>query len=181
MDSLFEKAKKIRLVIFDVDGVLTTGALFYGANGTELKEFHVHDGQGMKTLQKLGIPIAIITSRQSDIVTHRMRELGINYVYQNQVDKLPAYEEIKQKLKLSDENIAYIGDDLPDLPLLTRAGLAITVANAPSVMQQYAHWTTHSKGGEGAAREVCDFIIQAQGLYSMMIESYLHRLPSANA
>ena len=173
--SIIEKAKEIRLVIFDVDGVLTTGALYYGVNGTELKKFHVHDGLGLKTLQKVGIPVAIITARQSDIVTRRMQELEIKHVYQNQADKISAYEDIKQKLNLSDEQIAYVGDDLPDLPLLRRVGLAITVANAPKIMQQYAHWTTTLKGGKGAVREVCDFIIQAQGLYSMMIESYLQR------
>jgi 3-deoxy-D-manno-octulosonate 8-phosphate phosphatase (KDO 8-P phosphatase) len=144
-------------------------------DGTELKKFHVHDGLGIKTLQKLGISVAIITARESGIVTRRMQELDVEHVYQNQANKVPAYEDIKQKLNLADEQIAYVGDDLPDLPLLRRAGLAITVANAPKIMQQYAHWTTCAKGGKGAAREVCDFILQAQGLYSMMIESYLQR------
>lgn len=175
MQSIIEKAKQIRLLIFDVDGVLTAGELPYSIHGIELKNFHVHDGQGMKSLQNVGIPIAIITAKKSEIVTRRMHDLGIQYVYQNQSDKLIAYEDLKQKLNLNDEQIAYVGDDLPDLPILRRAGLAISVANSPKIMQQYAHWTTNAKGGEGAAREVCDFIIQAQGLYPMMIESYLHR------
>lgn len=175
MLSLTEKAKTIRLVIFDVDGVLTTGGLYYDANGMELKKFHVHDGQGMKALQKLGIAVAVITARQSNSVTKRMQELDIQYVYQNQTDKLPAYEDLKQKLHLSDENIAYVGDDLADLPLLRRAGLAVTVANAPPIMQQHVDWTTKLKGGKGAAREICDFIIDAQGLSARMVEPYLQR------
>jgi 3-deoxy-D-manno-octulosonate 8-phosphate phosphatase (KDO 8-P phosphatase) len=173
MQSIIDKAKQVRLLIFDVDGVLTSGILFYGTHGTEFKNFHVHDGLGMKLLQNAGISIAIITSRESEIVTCRMQDLGIEYLYQNQPDKILAYEDVKKKLKLTNQQIAYVGDDLPDLPLLRRAGLAITVPNAPKIMQQYAHWTTTAKGGEGAAREVCDFIIEAQGLYSTMIEPYL--------
>src|SRR3990167_1161758 len=131
MCSLTKKAKKIRLVIFDVDGVLSTGALFYGVNNIEFKSFNVHDGFGMRALQKAGIPIAVITARESDIVTRRMQDLEVKYVYQKQPDKVIAYDDIKQKLKLTDEQIAYVGDDLPDLPVMRRVGFAITVANAP--------------------------------------------------
>jgi 3-deoxy-D-manno-octulosonate 8-phosphate phosphatase (KDO 8-P phosphatase) len=104
-----------------------------------------------------------------------MQDLGIDHVYQDQVDKLPAYEELKQKLNLNDEQIAYVGDDLPDLPMLKRVGLAITVSNAPKIIQQHTHWITKAKGGKGAAREVCDFIMQAQGTYQAIIDSYLQR------
>lgn len=175
MELLVNKAKPIRLAIFDVDGVLTAGVLSYGQDGIECKNFHVHDGQGMKLLQQSGVEIAIITTCKSDIVKRRMQDLGIQHVYQGQVDKLPAYEDIKKKLQLSDEQIAYMGDDLPDLPMLRRVGLAITVANAPKIIQEHAHLTTKAKGGKGAAREACDFIMQAQGTYQTLINSYLNR------
>lgn len=175
MQSLIDKAKNIRLVIFDVDGVLTAGILSYDHQGIESKHFHVHDGQGMKFLKKSGVDIAIITTCQSEIIQRRMRDLGINHTYQGQIDKLPAYEDIKQKLNLVDTQIAYVGDDLPDLPMLKRVGLAVTVANAPKIIQDNVHWITKAKGGKGAAREVCDFIMQAQGTYQTMIDSYLQR------
>jgi len=172
MQSIVDKAKNIRLVIFDVDGVLTAGILAYGVDGIESKHFHVHDGQGMKSLKKSGIEIAIITSCQSDIVQRRMRDLGVIHIYQT-TDKLKAYEDIKTKLQLQDNQIACVGDDLPDLPLLSRAGLAVTVANAPKIIQERVHWTTKAAGGFGAAREVCDFIMHAQGTYQNIIDAYL--------
>ncbi len=175
MNTLIERAKKIRLVTFDVDGVLTAGGMLYGQEGIEAKHFHVHDGQGMRHLLQTGVDVAIITACKSPIIKRRMEDLGIKHVYQQQTDKLAAYEDLKQKLNLSDEQIAYIGDDLPDLPILSRAGLAITVANAPKIMQQYVHWTTHKKGGKGAAREICDFIMQAQGTYQTIIDSYFQK------
>lgn len=175
MDRVMEKAKKIRLAIFDVDGVLSTGALTYGPDDTESKTFHVHDGMGMRMLAKSGVVIAIITARNSTIVAKRMQDLEIVHVYQGYADKLPAYEDLKQKLKLNDNEIAYVGDDLPDVPLLKRVGLSITVPNAPSIMQQYVHWTTKKKGGKGAAREVCELIMQAQNSYDAIIKTYLDR------
>lgn len=171
MQDILEKAKKIRLAIFDVDGVLTSGALFYGANGAELKEFHVHDGQGLKFLQRTGVEIAIITICQSKIVLQRMKDIGINHVYQVQ-DKMSAYLDLKQKLKLNDEQISYVGDDLPDLPVIRRVGLGITVPNAPAIMHQYAAWITNLPGGKGAAREVCDLIMHAQDTYKNILEGY---------
>jgi len=173
MDALIEKAKKIRLVTFDVDGVLTAGDMSYSQNGIELKHFHVHDGQGMKHLRQTGVEVAIITACKSPAIKRRMEDLGITHVYQMQVDKRVAYEDLKQQLHLTDQQIAYAGDDLPDLPILSRAGLAITVANAPKIMQQYVHWTTKNKGGNGAVREICDFIMQAQGTYQTIIDFYL--------
>lgn len=175
MMSLIEQAKLIRLVIFDVDGVLTSGNLPYSTKGIEYKNFHVHDGQGMKFLQQAGVPIALITVCQTDIIKRRAQDLGIQYLYQEHADKLLAYEDLKKKLNLTDEQIAYVGDDLPDLPLLRRAGLAITVVNAPKIMRQYVHWTTNAKGGKGAVREVCDFILEAQNLYQGVIESFLQK------
>lgn len=175
MVELIEKAKPIRLMIFDVDGVLTNGKLFYTASGSEIKAFHVHDGQGIKFLQRTGITVAIITARTSEIISMRMRDLEIQHVYQNQNDKMLAYEELKQKLNLKDEQIAYAGDDLPDLPMIRRCGLGITVADAPLVMQQNADWTTKAKGGKGAAREICDFIMHAQNTYDTIVQSYVER------
>lgn len=173
--NIIEKAKPIRLAIFDIDGVFTTGKLFYGANGIEYKEFHVHDGQGIKFLQRSGVEIGIITARESDIVTKRMLDLDVKYVYQGNLDKLPAYEDLKQKLSLNDNQIAYLGDDLPDLPLIQRVGLGITVPNAPQIMKKYANWVTQATGGQGAVREVCELIMQSQGTYETIIESFLKR------
>jgi 3-deoxy-D-manno-octulosonate 8-phosphate phosphatase (KDO 8-P phosphatase) len=175
MQSLNQKAKNIRLVTFDVDGVLTAGLMSYNAAGIDCKQFQVHDGQGIRHLLQTGLAVAIITTCQSAIIKRRMQDLGITHVYQGQTDKLLAYEDLKQKLTLSDQQIAYVGDDFPDLPIMRRVGLAITVANAPAIMHQYADWTTKKKGGKGAAREVCDFIMQAQGTYQTIIDSYLSR------
>lgn len=175
MQDLSERAKKIKLIIFDVDGVLTSGVLTYGNNGIEVKNFHVHDGQGMKLLKNSGVDVGIITTCTSDIIKRRMQDIGIEHVYTGKVDKLPAYEELKQKLNLTDQQIAYMGDDLPDLPMLKRVELAITVANAPQIIQQHTHMITKAKGGKGAVREVCDFIMQAQGTYQTIVNSYLQR------
>ena len=175
MDMMNEKAKPIRLAIFDVDGVLTDGKLVYGPNGIEYKEFHVHDGQGMKYLQKSGVELAIITACTSPIVAKRMKDLGINHIYQGVHDKLSSFEELKLKLALTNEQIAYIGDDLPDLPIITRVGLGMTVANAPEIMRQHAPWTTKAKGGRGAAREFCEIIMRAQGTYEPLIQAHLYR------
>jgi 3-deoxy-D-manno-octulosonate 8-phosphate phosphatase (KDO 8-P phosphatase) len=175
MQNILEKAAKVRLVIFDVDGVLTTGSLNYRPDGTESKTFHVHDGMGLKMLLKSGVDIGIITARQSEVVAKRMSDLGIQHVYQGCDDKVIAYENLKEKLKIRDNQIAYVGDDLPDLPLMRRVGLAITVPNAPTIMQEYATMVTKTKGGHGAAREVCEMILQAQGTYGAAIQSYLDR------
>lgn len=173
MENTIEKAKKIRLAIFDVDGVLTTGDLLYGQNGNEFKVFNVHDGFGLKMLQKSGVQVGIITAKKSEIVTQRAKDLEIKHVYQGQENKIPAFEDLKKKLQLSDEEIAYVGDDFPDLPLIRRAGLGVTVASAPAIIQQYAAWITKAKGGKGAAREVCDLIMEAQGSYQTMVKPYI--------
>lgn len=173
MQDLIERAKKIKLAIFDVDGVLTNGILQYSKDGIESKEFHVHDGVGIKLLQQASIEVAIITAKESAVLTRRMKDLGVTHVYQGRANKLPAYEELKQKLNLTDEQISYMGDDLPDLPLICRAGLGITVANAPLITQQYAHWVTKCSGGNGAVREACDFILKAKDLYQSIIRPYL--------
>lgn len=173
MEFFTEKARKIRLLILDVDGVLTSGSLFYGDDGEKIKKFHVHDGQGIKLLQDSGIAVAVITLRESKMVAKRMQDLGVKHLYQNQKDKVTAYEDLKQKLKLTDEEIAFAGDDVPDLPVLRRVGLPITVANSVKIVQQYAYWVTKSKGGSGAVREICDLIMEAQGTFQSVIEKYL--------
>jgi len=174
--TLSDKAKKIRLLICDVDGVLTSGALFYGPTGSEIKDFNVHDGLGMKLLQKSGVHVAIITAKKSDAVTLRMQDLGIEHVYQAQSDKWLAYTDLKQKLGVNDMDIAYIGDDLPDLPLLARVGLPVSVPNAPKVIHEHVAFVTETPGGKGAVRELCEFIMKAQGTWHSSVNDYLQRL-----
>ena len=165
MMHLFKKAALIKCLILDVDGVLTNGQIHYTNNGDEIKSFHVHDGLGMKMLLNANIDIAIITSRQSTILTRRMDELGVKHVYQGAKEKLKAYEELKSKLNLNDEQIAMAGDDLPDVPLLKKVGLSITVANAASGMTTHTDWQTVKSGGHGAVREICELILTAQNLW----------------
>lgn len=167
------KAAGIKLLILDVDGILTTGALYYGSNGFEMRGFHIHDGLGVKLLQRTGVAVAVISGKQSDHVAKRLKELNIEHVYLGHEDKLPVYNTIKQALNLTDDQIAYMGDDLPDLPLLKRAGLAITVPNAPLYLQEHADHITHKKGGKGAVREACEFIMTAQQTFASVLQSYL--------
>lgn len=175
MKKNIKKAREIRLVISDVDGVLTTGVLLYSSNGTEIKDFHVQDGMGIKMLQQTGVQVAIITARKSEALIQRMSDLKVEHVYQGQADKVRAYEELKQNLNLTDKEIAYIGDDLPDLPLLRRVGFSVTVPNAPKIMKKHANWITKTPGGKGAVRELCELIMKAQGTYQAVIDSYLQR------
>jgi 3-deoxy-D-manno-octulosonate 8-phosphate phosphatase (KDO 8-P phosphatase) len=158
-----ERAARVRLAVFDVDGVLTDGRLYYGAGGEELKVFHVHDGQGLKRLQAAGVTLAIISGRDSAAVTRRMQDLGIEHVFQGDEQKLPIFEQLLKRLDIAAEHCACVGDDLPDLPLLQRAGLAVAVANAQPAIKQASHHVTTAHGGRGAAREVCDLILAAQG------------------
>lgn len=173
MQDIHEKASQIKMVIFDVDGVLTDGSLFLGDDGQEYKAFHSKDGHGMVTLQKHGVTIGIITGRTSQVVKKRMESLGIKHVFQGQKDKLPAYEQLKQELELSDDEIAYVGDDVVDLPVMTRVGLAIAVQDAHNLTKEHAHWITPSDGGRGAAREVCEMLMQAQGTLQQAFDYYL--------
>ncbi len=173
MEHILEKASQIRLVIFDVDGVLTDGSLFYGDDGQEYKAFHSKDGHGMKMLQSTGVQIGIITARTSRVVEIRMASLGITHVFQGQLEKLPAYEELKRETGLSDDQIAYVGDDVVDLPIMKRVGLAIAVADSHRLVTRHAHWKTPSPGGRGAAREVCELLMEAQGTLEARFEHYL--------
>lgn len=173
MQDIQQKAAGIRLVIFDVDGVLTDGSLFLGDDGLEYKAFNSRDGHGMVMLQQSGIVIGIITGRTSEVVKTRMQSLGIQHVYQGQKDKLPAYESLKQALQLEDAQVAYVGDDVVDLPVMTRVGLAIAVQDAHPLTKKHAHWITPACGGRGAAREVCEMLMQAQGNLESALEKYL--------
>ena len=170
MQDIQHKAAAIRLIIFDVDGVLTDGSLFIGDDGQEYKAFNSKDGHGMVMLQETGVQIAIITGRTSEVVRIRMASLGIERLYQGKRQKLPAYEELKQLTGFSDEQIAY--DDVVDLPVMTKVGLAIAVQDAHELAKQHAHWITPSGGGRGAAREVCELIMDAQGNLQRLMQLY---------
>lgn len=172
MQDILEKAKKIKLVVFDVDGVLTNGQIIIGDDGEEYKAFHSRDGHGMKLLQFTGVEIAIITGRTSRTVEHRMQSLGIKYVYQGQRVKLPAFQQLIKELKLSPEECAYVGDDWVDLSIMSRVGLAIAVQDADPVVKKHAHFITTSNGGHGAAREVCELIMEGQGNLQDQIERH---------
>lgn len=173
MATVLEKAKQIRLLILDVDGVLTSGTIYYGNQDIEYKGFNVQDGLGVHLLQKTGVKVGVISAKKSASVARRIQDLNIQYAYLGHEDKLPVYEDLKLKLQLKDNEVAYIGDDLVDLPLLRRAGLAITVPQAPECMHNYVDFTTKQKAGKGAVREVCELIMNAQGVYESMIQSYL--------
>ena len=157
------RAAKIRVAAFDVDGTLTDGRLWYGEDGRETKVFHVHDGLGLKRLQANGVQVALITARISHPVALRAEELEIAHVYQGQGDKRACLEALLDALRLAPEQAAFVGDDLPDLPPMHIAGLAVAVANAHPWVAADAHWQTRLPGGMGAAREVCDLILHAQG------------------
>jgi 3-deoxy-D-manno-octulosonate 8-phosphate phosphatase (KDO 8-P phosphatase) len=170
--ALRKRAAAIKLVVFDVDGTLTDGGLLLGPGGQEFKMFHVRDGQGLVMLREAGMEVAIITSRSSEAVADRMRALGIRYVYQGYSDKLSIFQELLAALRLKPSQCACVGDDLTDLPLLARAGLAVAVADAHPEVRARAHWRTQLAGGRGAAREVCDFILDAQSLLTPMTARY---------
>lgn len=168
-----EKAQKIKLLILDVDGVLTDGKLFFDNLGNEYKSFHARDGHGIKLLRQTGVEVAVISGRKSDSVELRMKNLGIELIYQGHEDKRAAFNEIIKKIGISPEQAAHVGDDLLDLPIMTRAGLAIAVADANFAVKQRADWCTTLAGGQGAVREVCDFIMQAQGSFDEILNAYL--------
>ncbi|UXI67494.1 KdsC family phosphatase [Tahibacter amnicola] len=158
-----ERAARIRLAVFDVDGVLTDGKLWYAEDQRELKAFHVHDGLGLKRLLANGIEVAVITARMSHLVTERMAELGVAHVYQGQKDKLACLGQLLEALHLDAVQVCYTGDDLPDLRVMRACGLAIAPANAHPWITAHAHFQTRLAGGNGAVREVCDLLLGAQG------------------
>lgn len=175
MQNILDKAKNIEWVILDVDGVMTDGSLFIGDDGQEYKAFNSLDGHGLRMLQESGISVAIITGRQSQVVNHRMEDLGITTIYQGYRDKTPAYESLLKDKNIHNDNVAYVGDDVVDLPIMSRVGLPIAVQNAHPFVKKHATWVTEASGGRGAVREVCEMIMQSRGLLDEKLESYLHQ------
>ncbi len=173
MNDVIEKAKQVKCLISDVDGVMTEGFLFLDHQGNELKAFHVQDGMGLKLLMSAGIQVAVITTCRNAIIEHRMKQLGIELYYTGQVDKRSAYQHLKEKLQLADEAFAYVGDDLPDLPIIRQVGLGIAVANAVEQVKEFADWQTEASGGRGALREVSDLILRAQNKSEQALQRYL--------
>ncbi len=173
--TLLARAARVRLAVFDVDGVLTDGRLFLGESGNEYKAFHVRDGHGLVMLLESGCQIAVITARSSNIVAERMAALGIEYVYQGEQDKGARLTRLIAELGLSAGEVAYVGDDVIDLPAMVRVGLPIAVADAHAEVKQQAAWVTRQPGGQGAAREVCELIMQAQGKLAPRMAAYLAR------
>jgi 3-deoxy-D-manno-octulosonate 8-phosphate phosphatase (KDO 8-P phosphatase) len=169
---LFDIAKNIKLLILDVDGVLTDGGIILDNKGNEFKSFHVRDGHGIKLLMRAGIRVAFITGRKSKVVERRARELGITDVFQKSHDKRVPYKKLIEEYSLNDREIAYIGDDIVDIPLLKRVGLSVVVADADEEVQAASMMVTRKRGGRGAVREVCDFILKAKGLWQDIIDGY---------
>lgn len=173
LEAAVRAAQSLRLVILDVDGVLTDGSLYLDQAGVETKGFYVRDGHGLKLLKRFGLELAIITARHSPAVAYRAHELGIQHVYQGYQDKCLAYTELKIERGLEDEVIAYMGDDLVDLPILARAGLPAAPADAHPEVLSRARFVSRLPGGRGAVRELCDFILQAQGKWQEVMAEHL--------
>ncbi len=165
-------ARNIKLLILDVDGVLTDGGIILDNKGNELKSFHVRDGHGIRMLIRKGIPVALITGRYSRVVERRAKELGIGDVFQKCYDKKKAYRQVAERYALNNSEIAYVGDDIVDLALLNICGLPVTVADAHEAVQRRVKMITKKEGGKGAVREVCDFILMAKGLLKELIDEY---------
>jgi 3-deoxy-D-manno-octulosonate 8-phosphate phosphatase (KDO 8-P phosphatase) len=170
--TVIKAAQKIKLILLDVDGVLTDGRLYYGNNGEELKAFDIQDGLGIKLLQKGDIEVGIITGRSSKLLTRRTEELGIELVVQGREDKLTALNEILEGRAIDLEEIAFVGDDLPDLAVIRRVGLGITPANGNHIVASQALWQTKKGGGQGAVREVAELILNAQGKLEALLAPY---------
>lgn len=173
MRDVMEKARNIQIVIFDVDGVLTDGTLYLTDSGEEIKAFNSRDGHGMKMLKASGVELAIITARNSHSVKLRAENLNINLLYQGDKNKLKVFESLIIKLGIDMSSCAYVGDDLIDLPVMTRCGLSICVPSAPALVKKHAHYVTNSEGGHGAVREICELIMLAQGTLDTQLEKYL--------
>jgi 3-deoxy-D-manno-octulosonate 8-phosphate phosphatase (KDO 8-P phosphatase) len=173
IDAVQERAAQVRMMVFDVDGILTDGGLYFGADGEQIKRFSVLDGHGIKLLQQAGIVTAIISARASPIVARRAADLGIGHVMQGVHDKRAAFERLCTATGMTPAACGFIGDDWMDLPVLTRVGFAASVPNAHAEVRARVHYVTTAAGGNGAAREVCDLILRAQGKYEAALASYL--------
>lgn len=173
MEPLFQRALPVKLAIFDVDGVLTDGRLYFLVDGSEFKTFNTLDGHGIKMLIASGVRCAIISGRSTPVVERRAKNLGIQHLYQGREDKLVVLDELLGELSLEYSQVAYLGDDLPDLPVIRRVGLGMAVASADSFVREHAHGVTRARGGEGAAREFCELIMRAQGTLEAAQAAYL--------
>jgi 3-deoxy-D-manno-octulosonate 8-phosphate phosphatase (KDO 8-P phosphatase) len=174
MQSIATRAKGIKIAVFDVDGVMTDGRLYLSDAGEEIKAYHVLDGHGLKMLKQTGVELAIITSRSSRGVERRAENLGITHLYQGAENKLSTFNALLNTLQLSAAQASYMGDDLLDLALLCRAGLAVSVPGAPAFVRQKVHYVTQARGGHGAVRECCELIMLHQGTLQAIQESYLN-------
>ena len=175
MQDVYDRARKIRVAAFDVDGVLTDGTLYFTDSGEELKAFNARDGHGLKMLKDGGVAIAIITSRSSRAVEARARNLGIDLLFQGVADKLVAFQDLLGRCGVGAEACAYTGDDVLDLPVLKRCGLAVAVPGALALVRRHAHYVTRAPGGAGAAREICELILHAQGTLAARYAEYAER------
>lgn len=170
---VLQKAANIKLTIFDIDGVFTDGRLYFDAKGEALKVFYVQDGLGIKLLQQSGVAVAVISGRESACVTTRLKELGVELVFQGNENKQQVLAELLTQLKLTTDQVAYVGDDLPDLALIQQVGLGICVPNAHPLLKEFAGWQTTAAGGYGAVREVCELILEAQNNLSAAHATFL--------
>lgn len=170
---IFARAQHIKILVLDVDGVLTDGKLYFSNKGDEMKTFSTLDGQGLKLLQSTGVKVAIITGRESTLVAKRAADLGITILHQGREDKLVVLDSILKAEKLIYKDVAYVGDDLPDLACIRKVGLGITVANGHFELKKHAYCTTELSGGNGAVREVCDWILRSQKNYDSAISAFL--------
>jgi len=171
-----ERAKGVKLLLLDVDGVLTDGSITYTDQGDEIKSFNAKDGFGLNILQKIGVEVGIITARSSGALERRLQDLKLKHLYQGVRHKLKAYNEILAELGLKPFEVAYMGDDWLDLPILSRVGLAVTVADGVSEVKDVSHFVTENSGGHGAVRELCDLIIEAKGEHQKILAEYLNRV-----
>lgn len=166
------RARGIKLLILDVDGVLTDGSIILDNDGNEYKAFHVRDGHGIKMLHKAGVGVAIITGRHSKVVERRAHELGITEVFQKCLDKRVAYAQLLKQYSLKNDEVAYVGDDIVDAPIMSIVGLPVAVADAADEAKRFALMVTKNRGGRGAVREVTDYILKAKGLWQGMFNAY---------
>jgi 3-deoxy-D-manno-octulosonate 8-phosphate phosphatase (KDO 8-P phosphatase) len=169
-DDVVTRARGIKLLICDIDGVFSDGSIYMGNDGEELKTFNTKDGFGVKALMNAGVDVAVITGRSSNIVTKRMNSLGVKYLYQGMENKIQGYRELLNDLALQPEQVAYIGDDFPDIPVMKVAGLAVAVADAHPFAKANAHIVTTLAGGRGAVRELTDLLVMAQRGEDYLVE-----------
>ncbi|MDW8096125.1 MAG: HAD-IIIA family hydrolase [Aquificaceae bacterium] len=169
---LYERALKIKLLLLDVDGVLTDGRLYYTPQGEELKVFHVRDGVGIKLAQKAGLKVGVISGRNNKALANRLEELGVEEVHLGYSDKLPVFESMLRRLSVECEEVAFMGDDLLDLPILRRVGFPLTVADAPEEVKMHALYVTSAKGGEGAVREAVEHLLKCRKQWEDVIKDY---------